>query len=152
FWPHTLVGLAATVILWHTPSFHWFLPLLAGLLLSVPLVIMSSSPLMGQVALADRLFLVPSETRGLPVQDRAHALVAAAEAEDHIADVRHLVLEDARVRALHLALLAGTPAPPGDPARLGVLRAQASRRETAGFSREDWTLLLSDPESLKALS
>ena len=152
FWPHTLVGLAATVILWHTPSFHWFLPLMAGLLLSVPLVIMSSSPLMGQVALADRLFLVPSETRGLPVQDRAHALVAAAEAEERIADVRHLVLEDARVRALHLALLAGTPAPPGDPARLGVLRAQASRRETAGFSREDWTLLLSDPESLKALS
>ena len=155
FWPHTLAGLAATVILWHTPSFHWFLPLLAGLLLSIPLVIMSSSPLMGQVALADRLFLVPSETRGLPVQDRAHALAAASEAEaaaDRVGDIRHLVLEDARVRALHLALLAGTPAPPGDPARLGKLRAQASRRETAGFSREDWTLLLSDPESLKALS
>jgi len=152
FWPHTLVGLAATVILWHTPSFSWFLPLLAGLLLSIPLVIMSSSPLMGQVALADRLFLVPSETRGLPVQDRAHALVAASEAEARAGDVRHLVLEDARVRALHLALLAGTPAPPGDPVRLGELRDRATRRETAGFSREDWTLLLSDPESLKALS
>jgi hypothetical protein len=33
-----------------------------------------------------------------------------------------------------------------------VLRAQAARRETAGFSREDWTLLLSDAESLRALS
>jgi len=50
---------------------------------------------------------------------------------------------------LPVALAAGLL---GDPVRLGVLRAQAARRETAGFSREDWALLLSDAEGLKALS
>jgi hypothetical protein len=61
------------------------------------------------------------------------------------------VLEDARARDLHLSLLADAPASGGDPARLCVLRAQAARRETAGFSRDDWTLILSDTEGLKAL-
>jgi hypothetical protein len=42
--------------------------------------------------------------------------------------------------------------PPMDRIRLRELREQAVRRETADFSREDWALLLSDAESLKALS
>ncbi|MCC6827899.1 MAG: hypothetical protein IT550_06680, partial [Novosphingobium sp.] len=65
-------------------------------------------------------------------------------------DARQMVLEDRAVRDLHLALLAGAPQP-GDDARLVVLRAQALQRDTAGFSREDWTLLLSDAEGLRAL-
>ncbi len=65
---------------------------------------------------------------------------------------QNLVLEDAAVRDLHLTLLGRAPLAAGDPVRLGVLRAQAARRETAGFSREDWALLLSDAEGLKALS
>ena len=33
FWPHTLVGLVATIILWRYAGggFNWFVPLLAGL-------------------------------------------------------------------------------------------------------------------------
>jgi len=152
FWPHTLIGVTVTFILWHWAhdSFNWFVPLLAGLWLAVPLVVVSSSPLLGLAARKDRLFLVPSESRGLKVLDRAHAL--AGRHDTVSGEVQQLVLEDAAVRDLHLALLAGSPAPLGDPARLAVLRAQAARRETAGFSRDDWTLLLSDPESLRALS
>ncbi len=150
FAAHTLIGLAATIILWRSGSFGWFVPLLAGMLLAVPVVVFSSSPLLGQAAQHDGLFLVPSETRGLAVQDRAHALVAGREAETPEADVRRLVLEDARVRDLHLALLAGSP-PPMDRLRLRLLREQAARRDTAEFSREDWALLLSDAESLRAL-
>ncbi|HWX89191.1 MAG TPA: hypothetical protein VNY75_02720, partial [Rhizomicrobium sp.] len=149
---HSLIGAAATVILWHWAhdSFNWFVPLLAGLWLAIPLVLISSSPLLGLMARKDRLFLVPSETRGLKVLDRAHAL--AGNHEELSGEAQQLVLKDARVRDLHLALLAGTPAPPCDPARLGVLRARAVRRETADFSRDDWNLLLSDSESLKALA
>ena len=150
FWPHTLVGLVATIILWRYAGggFNWFVPLLAGMLLSIPLVVFSSSPLMGLWARKDGIFVVPSETRGLPVLDRAHALAGAHQELPR--DARQLVLEDRAVRDLHLALLSGTPQPDQD-ARLGVLRAQAARRETAGFSREDWTLLLSDSEGLRAL-
>jgi membrane glycosyltransferase len=151
FMMHTLVGLTATIVLWDTGSFGWFVPLLAGLLLSIPLVLVSSSPLLGLVTLRDKLFLVPSETRGLPVLDRAHSLADARAAEMPATDVRQLVLEDARVRDLHLALLADA-VPPTDRTRLGVLLEQVARRETAAFSRDDWALLLSDAESLKALS
>ena len=150
FWPHTLVGVAATVILWRYAggSFNWFVPLLAGMLVSIPLVVISSSPLMGLWTRRDDLFVVPSETRGLAVMDRAHALAGAHQ--DLPEDARQLVLEDRQVRNLHLALLSGTPQPDVS-ARLGVLRAQVARRDTATFSREDWTMILSDSEGLRAL-
>jgi membrane glycosyltransferase len=152
FTAHTVIGAAATFVLWHyAPSgFNWFLPLLAGLLLSIPLVVLSSSPLLGEVTREDHLFLVPSESRGLRVLDRAHALAEGHEAPPDQA--QQLVLDDARVRELHLALLENAPPPPVDPLLLWSLRERAKRRELASFSREDWALLLSDPESLRALS
>lgn len=148
FAPHTLIGAACCYILWNQPGFGWFVPLLAGMVLSIPLVVISSSPLLGRVTRDEGIFVVPSETRGLKVLDRAHILTEAHEKP--LIDTRQLVLEDRAVRDLHLALLSGTP-PPEDQARLGVLREQAARRETAGFSRDDWALLLSDSEGLRAL-
>jgi membrane glycosyltransferase len=112
-------------------------------------VFVSSSPLLGLATRKDGLFLVPSETRGLKVLGRAHAL--AGGHEELPDEAQQLVLEDEGVRGLHLALLANAPVPSCDPARLGSLRAQAARRETAGFSRDDWALLLSDSEGLRAL-
>ena len=83
---------------------------------------------------------------------RAHAL--AGSHEELSGDARRLVLDDARVRELHLSLLAGTPPPSSDEdrTRLWALRERAAREGTGRFSREDWALLLSDPESLKALA
>jgi membrane glycosyltransferase len=152
FGVHTAIGAVAALVLWrYAPdSFNWFVPLLAGLLLSIPLALFSSSPLLGQLAREDHLFLVPSESRGLRVLDRAHALAAGHETLSDQA--QQLVLDDARVRELHLALLRDTPAPPVDPLLLWSLRERVKRRETASFSRDDWTLLLSDPETLRALS
>ncbi|MFO1249431.1 MAG: glucans biosynthesis glucosyltransferase MdoH [Alphaproteobacteria bacterium] len=149
FAPHTVIGLVATVILWNAAPFNWYLPLLIGLWLAIPLVVISSSPFLGMASRREGLFLVPSETHGSKVLGRAHALTDSHDEVPEAAQM--LVLDDARVRDLHLALLAGAPAAHGDPARLGVLRAKAARRETAGFSREDWALLLSDSEGLKAL-
>jgi len=150
FAPHTVIGLVATILLWrYTPgSFNWFLPLLAGLWLAIPLVLFSSSPRLGEWMRKDRLFLVPSETRGSKVLGRAHALAKSHQAEPVRAE---LVLEDARVRDLHLALLADTVLPPVDPLKLWSLRERVRRGDTAAFSRDDWALFLSDPEGLKAL-
>jgi membrane glycosyltransferase len=119
FAPHTVIGAISAIALWqYAPdSFDWFVPLLAGLLLSIPLVVLGSSPLLGQVARQDHLFLIPSESRGLRVLNRAHALAAGHEATpDH---AQQLVLDDARVRELHLALLKDTPPPAVEPARKG---------------------------------
>jgi membrane glycosyltransferase len=155
FAPHTIIGIAATFLLRHyaPDSFNWFLPLLAGLWFAIPLVALSSSPLLGRVAREEHLFLVPSETRGSKVLKRAHALATSHDAEGFMTEPSpELVLEDARVRDLHLTLLADAPAPAADPLRLWSLREHARRRDTAQFSREDWALLLSDSEGLRTLS
>jgi len=148
---HTGIGLAATFLLWrYAPgSFDWFVPLLAGLWLAIPLVALSSSPRLGLATRREGLFLVPSETHGLKVLNRAHAL--AGSHEDVSDTAQQLVLDDMRVRDLHLALLGSAHMPGGDSTRLDVLRAQAARRETSDFSRDDWALLLSDSEGLRAL-
>ncbi len=93
------------------------------------------------------IFVVPSETRGLKVMDRAHALTEAHEPP--LTDTRQLVLEDRAVRDLHLALLSGTP-PPEDQARLGCCASRRRGAKPRAFSRDDWALLLSDSEGLRA--
>ena len=151
FAPHTIVGIAVTFLLqkYAQESFNWFMPLLAGLWLAIPLVLISSSPFLGEWLRKDGLFLVPSESRGSKVLGRAHALTESHQA---LPVQAQLVLEDPKVRELHLALLAETPLPIVDPLKLWSLRERALRGETAAFSREDWALLLSDPEGLKTLS
>ena len=151
FAPHTVIGVVATVLLagYAPDSFNWFLPLLAGLWLAIPLVLVSSSPLLGEWLRKDGLFLVPSETRGSKVLGRAHAL---AKSHQDVPVRAELVLEDPQVRELHLALLADMVLPPADPLKLWSLRERVRRGGTAALSRDDWSLLLSDPEGLKALS
>jgi len=152
FGPHTFIGIAVAFLLsrYAHDSFNWFLPLLAGLWLAIPLVLVSSSPFLGEFTREDRLFLVPSETRGSKVLSRAHAL--ASSHQPLPGKTQTLVLEDQRVRDLHLTLLAETPSPPADPLQLWSLRERVRRGETAAFSRDDWALLLSDAEGLKTLS
>jgi len=150
FAPHTLIGLAAAFLIYsYVPvDFDWFVPLLAGLLVSIPLVVLSSSPLLGRLAREDRFFLVPSETWGSKVLGRAHAL-ASAHAELS-AEPQRLVLENPAVRELHLALLNGEQAA-ADPLQVWSARERLRRRGPAGLSKEDWALLLSDSDGLKTL-
>jgi membrane glycosyltransferase len=152
FLVHTVIGAAAAALLWRYagPSFAWFVPLLAGLLLAIPLVRWTSSLELGERVRRAGLFLVPSETGGVPVLSRAHALAARVREPQNATG---LVVEDAAVRRLHLALLSDVSAAAlPDRVRLALLVDAARRRDTAGFSREDWRALLSDPQSLKALS
>ena len=75
--PHTLIGLAATVALYvYLPDgFWWFAPLLAGLVLAIPLVRLSSSIALGQRALSKGLFRIPGEGGGMKILDRVRALI-----------------------------------------------------------------------------
>ena len=122
-----------------------------GLLLTIPLVRLTSSLRLGMAAARRGLFLIPSETVKLPVLERAHRLLAAREQDAR--DFRRLVLEDSRVQNLHLAMLQESLPPPGlPPERLAELAAAAKRRDTAGFTRADWIALLSDPGSIALAS
>jgi membrane glycosyltransferase len=151
YWPHTLLGIAAAFVLvqFAPGSIGWFVPLLAGLILAIPLTALTSSLKLGVATAHHRLFLVPSETGGLAVLDEAHRL-HAAQVTEQARDFPRLVLDDRAVRTLHLQLLREAPpseTPPSE--RLTALVAAARRQQTAGFTRQDWTLLLSDAGSLE---
>jgi membrane glycosyltransferase len=153
YWPQTLVGAGTTALLWRFApgGLVWYAPLLAGLLLAIPLVRLSSSLRLGEMAARHGLFLTTSETLKLPVLERAHRLLAAHQEDGR--DYRRLVLEDAGVRDLHLSMLLETQPPPVlPPEKLAALAAAAKRRDTAGFSKGDWIALLSDPQSIAEAS
>ena len=148
YWPHTLIGILAAVALYRfaPSSLGWFSPLLLGLVLSMPLVWVTSSPKLGLAAARDRLFLTPSETGVVPVLARAHQLLARRQAEAHVSNYREMVLDDPVVRALHLRLLEETPPSfPSPNPQLPELVEAAKRRDTHAFTRQDWVALLSDP-------
>jgi membrane glycosyltransferase len=155
YWPHTVVGALSAFALYHfaPDSVGWFVPLLLGLILTIPLVQISSSPALGASLERDRLFLVPSETGIIPVLKRAHQLLARREAVAPETDYRQLVLNDPVVMALHLRLLQEVPPPAENPReQLSLLAESARRRDTNAFTRQDWVALLSDAESLEAAS
>ncbi|HWF63345.1 MAG TPA: glucans biosynthesis glucosyltransferase MdoH [Rhizomicrobium sp.] len=152
FGVHTLIGTTVTYVLYRfaPDSLPWFLPLLIGLILAIPLVEITSSLRLGEVLMRARTFLVPSETTAIPVLKRAQQLLGARETEG-ASDYRHLVLNDPAVLALHLRLLKEAPPVLETPrAQLVALAEAARRRETDAFTRQDWVALLSDPESLEA--
>ncbi len=77
FAPHTMLAVGAAVLIYeYIPScFWWLAPLLAGPALSIPLALVSSSPLAGRLAVWIGLLLVPSETTPLPIAARFESLV-----------------------------------------------------------------------------
>ena len=154
YWPHTLIGAAAAFALWRfaPAEIYWFAPLLAGLLLSVPLVQITSSLKLGEMAERRGFFLIPSETGKLPVLERAHRLLEMREDED-TADFLDRVLDDATVTELHVRMLreAGVTSD-APPEKLAQLVETARRREVNRLSRADWVALLSDADSVLAAS
>lgn len=78
FAPHTVLALAIAAVAWHwTPgNFWWYLPLLVGGSLAILLCWMTSSPFLGRVARRFGLFLIKSETTGVPILHRYENLVA----------------------------------------------------------------------------
>jgi len=155
YWPHTLIGILSAALLYRfaPDSLEWFVPLLLGLILTIPMVQITSSPKLGEMLARDNLFLVPSETGVLPVLKRAHQLLAKREAVKQKIDFRQLVLDDPQTRALHLKLLEEVPPPDESTREKLVALADAARRGgTKAFSRQDWVALLSDSESIAALA
>jgi membrane glycosyltransferase len=78
FAPHTAVATAAGALAWYwTPAtFWWYLPLLSGLVVAIVLCWFTSNPARGLDARRRGLFLVPSESVGLPILRRVEAILA----------------------------------------------------------------------------
>jgi membrane glycosyltransferase len=79
FASHTLIALAVGLAAWHyTPGdFWWYTPLLAGASFAILLCWFTGSPTWGAMTRRWGLFLVRSETVGVPILRRYESLVAA---------------------------------------------------------------------------
>ncbi len=77
FGPHTLVAVAVGLVTWYwiPASLWWDAPLLTGLALAIAICRVTSVPSWGAAVRRLGLLVIPSELQGLPVLDRAVALV-----------------------------------------------------------------------------
>jgi membrane glycosyltransferase len=111
-WGHTLTGIVwGSLIWWLAPSmFWWFVPVFAGMVLAIPLSVLTSRSSWGSRARSLGLFLTPEETTPMPELDTLRVRMAAIMAESdlprkpHDSGLTEIVL-DPYVNAIHVSLL-----------------------------------------------
>ena len=155
----TLIGVVAGVLSYlYVPAFFWwFIPVLAGLLLSIPVSMLSSSIALGRQARELGLFLTPEETER-PVVLRY--LEENLEEDEPVLPILRekpagrfvQALTDPYVNALHLSLLPERE-PPGKRRRhyLEGLVHQLEEEGPDSLSAAQKRDLISDPDMLLRL-
>jgi membrane glycosyltransferase len=133
-WGHTFVGLVWGSLVWwlDRPTFWWFIPVFAGMVLSIPLSVFTSRGSMGACARSLGLLLTPEETSPPPelamLRGRMATLEKAGEtaASPPNSGIAEAVL-DPYVNAIHVSLLREkrlNPVYAETLARLGVGRPE----------------------------
>jgi membrane glycosyltransferase len=111
-WAHTLIGLVWGTAIWRLdhPAFWWFAPVVAGMVLSIPLSVFTSRISLGEKARRLGLFVTPEETAPPAELAELRARMAALEEAGEIAPqpadsgIADAVL-DPYVNAVHVSLL-----------------------------------------------
>jgi membrane glycosyltransferase len=150
-WGHTALGLAWGTVVWRLDegAFWWFVPVLCGMVLSIPLSVVTSRESVGKSFRNLGLFVTPEES-AVPFElTRLHERMAVAEPPGAAANTEWNGLRDAvvdpYVNALHISLLREKQLNPPD--------AEAFARLGAGTPRTGvWAerLLRDGPEVLSA--
>jgi membrane glycosyltransferase len=164
-WLHTLIGLVWGLAIWRLDraTFWWFAPVVAGMVLSIPVSVFTSRSNIGEKARQLGLFLTPEETN--PPEELASlrrrmaefshsGKISAPRPDSGIADV----VLDPYVNAIHVSLLREKRQHPGYAktlADLGVgkpdVRSLCERllvEGPEGLGRDEKLLILSDADSL----
>lgn len=151
---HTIVGLAAALLLtWGPPRlFLWMLPILLGLIFSVPLSMLLSSVQLGRRLRGAGLLLIPEETTCPRIlHSQRHCL---AELRNDVAAAPHpfaRLVADPLFLRLHLALLPDSaPQTMLPPARERLQRIALSGGP-AHITRSERLLLMQDRDALRWL-
>jgi membrane glycosyltransferase len=152
---HTLIGLLAGWISYRYVQgfFLWLIPVLAGLVLSIPLSMLSSSTAAGLIARRLGLFLTPEECREprvIQLLKQNLELVEAADANG-LLPAEASKVADPGACALHLALLPMRPVKKRQRHQLRALIYQLVEEGPEQLSPADRRSLISDPESLVRL-
>ena len=145
---HTAVGVGlALFVLGVNPAlFGWLSPVVAGLLVSIPLTVWTARTALGAWTARHGLFLLPEESSPPPVLSRA--LELAAHELEPVEDGLETVLKDPRAHALHLALLESAPG--GESPSLPLASARRKLLEGVGgpLSPQEKTAVLLDADTL----
>jgi membrane glycosyltransferase len=111
-WAHTATGLVwGSVVWWLDPAtFWWFVPVFAGMVLSIPLSVFTSRSSVGMRARNMGLFLTPEETSPPPELETLRARLSVQAAAEGLNEkmpgtgLTQVVL-DPYVNAIHVSLL-----------------------------------------------
>ena len=111
-WGHALIGLAWGTVMWllDPTLFFWFLPVLAGMTLAIPVSVLTSRAKLGLRAKQVGLFLTPEEIEPPPeivslrAQMKLHEIVAEPAMHRRHGGLAEAVL-DPYINAIHVSLL-----------------------------------------------
>jgi membrane glycosyltransferase len=111
-WWHTIIGLAWGAAIWRLDrtTFWWFAPVMAGMVVSIPLSVLTSRASLGRYARQLGLFLTPEETSPPPEIAALRASMDVLETSGRIdpravdAGLADVVL-DPYINAIHVSLL-----------------------------------------------
>ncbi|HEY1793959.1 MAG TPA: glucans biosynthesis glucosyltransferase MdoH [Opitutaceae bacterium] len=136
----------------------WMSPILAGLILSIPLSYLTGSQPLGLTMQAQGLFDTPEETRPLPeireLAERTAARRSAPQPPDKLRPNYGLLqaVLDPYVNAVHVSFLRAKDDPPqATGERLVALRAKLMQGGPQALQPRDRTSLLLDAESMHLL-
>ena len=152
---HTVIGLLAGWVSYeHVPGFFlWLVPVLAGLVLSIPLSMVSSSAWVSVITRKMGLFLTPEESKEPRVltllSENLQMLEAQKAGRRRTGEVRNI--EDPGVCALHLALLPNRPVKKRQRHQLRALVYELIEEGPETLSGPQKRSLISDPETLVKL-
>ena len=158
-WGHTLAGALLGVTFWFLSRqlFWWLSPALLGMLMSIPLSVISGSLRAGRWLARIGLLATPEELQVPDIVRRRDALCPARERDP--ADVLGALVSDAAARNWHIGLNAPLPERPRgdpDPDRLTAqqkIREAHSLAEALGFlSAAERVQVAADPQLLQQLS
>jgi membrane glycosyltransferase len=157
---HTAAGLAGALLAWNVSPVMaaWMSPMLAGLILSIPLSYLTGLGSVGCALRERRLLLTPEESEpAVELVQLARNVAARAPAEAGLPRLKpdygllQAVL-DPYVNAAHVAMLrAKDDVPPASAERFAALRVRLLRDGPAALSASDKVALLVDPDSMNAL-
>lgn len=155
-WKHTAGGLISGVLIaWLAPSlFFWALPVLVGLVVSIPVSVLLSSVSVGTWLRKHRLLMIPEE-HDKPKVLRLHQLalrrtqaVADAVADQHPMD---RVVRDPAFHRFHLATLASNREPFESTVNVAAALEQAQANGLSNLERPEQVAILSNPHALRRL-
>ncbi|WP_437229994.1 glucans biosynthesis glucosyltransferase MdoH [Planctomicrobium sp. SH661] len=155
--PHTVAGiLTALAIGYFTPSLlFWFLPVVIGLIFSVPLAMTLGSVKLGQRLAQQGLLLIPEEITTpeiLRLQQQALAQAERSQSQLNRDQLFDTVLIDPSFHALHRNILFATDSNvPASSAEVQAISELIQREGPSAVPRDARRVILSDADALRQL-